>query len=69
MITCKLKNLLFERGMNQRTFSKIVGIDKNTINAYYNNYAKRYKVVDLEKMCDYLECPLSDLIEYTPDKK
>lgn len=69
MIICKLRERLFERGMNQLTFSKLVNIDKNIVNAYYNNYAKRYKAEDLNRMCEYLECSISDLIEFIPDKK
>lgn len=69
MIIIKLRDRLFERGMNQITFSKILNIDKNTINSYYHSYAKRLRTEDLEKMCEYLECSLSDLVEYIPDKK
>jgi putative transcriptional regulator len=69
MIRCKLRERLFERGMNQLTFSKLIDVDKNIVNAYYNNYAKSYKPEHLDKMCAFLDCPLSDLIEYIPDKK
>jgi putative transcriptional regulator len=69
MILFKLKDLLHERGMNQRDCHRKTSVDKNTINAYYNGFAKRLNVTDLNKMCDALECELSDLIEYIPDKK
>jgi putative transcriptional regulator len=69
MVVFKLTDRLFERGMNQFTFSRIVKVNKNTVNAYYHGYAKRINVDDIEKMCEYLECSLSDLIEYIPDKK
>lgn len=69
MFIFKLRDLLVERDMTQATFSRLVKIRKNTINAYYHGYIKRMRPEDIRKMCDYLECPLSDLIEYIPDKK
>lgn len=69
MILFKLKERLYERGMNQLTFSKKTGLRYNTVNAYYHGYIKRMRPEDLDKMCEYLECSLSDLIEYTHDKK
>jgi putative transcriptional regulator len=69
MIVFKLKQRLFERGMNQLTFSKKIKMRYNTINAFYHGYAKRARFQDLNKMCEYLDCSLTDLIEYIPDKK
>lgn len=69
MIVFKLRERLYERGMNQLTFSNLVKVGKNTVNAYYHGYIKRMRPEDLNKMCEYLKCPLSDLIEYIPDKK
>lgn len=69
MIIFKLRNLLHERGMNQRDCHRKTSVDKNTINAYYNGFAKRLNVDDLDKMCTHLDCSLSDLIEFVSDKK
>jgi putative transcriptional regulator len=69
MIIFKLKDLLYKRGMNQRDCYRKTSVDKNTINAYYNGFAKRINVPDLNKMCEGLECSISDIIEYIPDKK
>ena len=45
------------------------GVRPNTINAYYNEYAQRVNLIDLSKICDALNCELSDLMQYVPDKK
>lgn len=47
----------------------MTGVRNNTINAYYNDYAKRFNRDDIDKICQALECDISDLIEYVPDKK
>lgn len=42
------------------------GIARSTlINLYYRR-SKNVKFDTLRKLCDYLQIPLSDLIEYTP---
>jgi DNA-binding Xre family transcriptional regulator len=38
----------------------------NTLIAYWHGYIKRLNIKDLVKICDALDCNLSDLIEYTP---
>ncbi|MEN6317048.1 MAG: helix-turn-helix transcriptional regulator [Clostridiaceae bacterium] len=69
MILFKLKDRLHDRSMNQLTFSKKTGIRYNTVNAYFHGYVKRMRPDDLNKMCEFLECSLTDLVEYAPDKK
>lgn len=69
MLLFKLKDRLKERGMTQATFSRLSKIRKNTVNAYYHGYIKRIRVEDIIAMCEYLECPISDIIEFIPDKK
>ena len=64
-----LKRLLFDRDMKQIDLHRKTGIRYETVGAYYHGYVKRMNVKDLEKICDALNCSLSDLIEYIPDKK
>jgi DNA-binding Xre family transcriptional regulator len=45
------------------------GVCYNTLLAYYHEYIKRVNIVDLVKICDALDCKLSDLMEYDPNKK
>jgi putative transcriptional regulator len=64
-----LKRLLFDRDMKQIDLHRKTGIRYETVLAYNHGYIKSMKVKDLEKICDCLDCTLSDLIEYTPVKK
>lgn len=61
----------FSRILGERllTISKVhedTGIARSTlINLYYRR-AKNVKFDTLRKLCDYLQIPLSELIDYTP---
>jgi putative transcriptional regulator len=69
MIAYKFKDRLRERCMNQLTFSKETGIRYNTVNDLYHELAISVKLEHLDKICEELDCDLSDLIEYIPKKK
>lgn len=70
MIRIHLSRILGEKRMTQSELSKMTGIRPNTINSYYHEYVKRMNVEDLKKICDALNCKLSELLEYDPrDKK
>ena len=45
------------------------GISKSTLTNLYYHKAVDVKVGTLMKICDYLQIPLSELIEYVPEKK
>ncbi|WP_369473123.1 helix-turn-helix domain-containing protein [Secundilactobacillus kimchicus] len=44
------------------------GISRSTLISLYYRRSKNVKLDTLRKLCDYLEIPLSELIEYTPKK-
>lgn len=69
MLKFKLKELLDEREWSQRRLRLITGIRSGTINAYYHGFIKRMNVDDIIKICDALNCSLSELLEYTPKNK
>ena len=49
---------------------KLTGITRNTLNKLYKNKdIESMKLETLFLICDALNCNLSDLIEYTPEKK
>lgn len=68
MIKIYLSRLLGEKRITQKELSERADIRPGTINAYYHEYTKRVNLKDLNKICDFLNCKLSDLIEYIPDK-
>jgi len=59
-------------GHNLLTITNVykgTGISRSTlINIYYQR-TRSVKLNTLIKICDYLQVPLSELIEYIPDKK
>lgn len=49
---------------------ELTGISRNTLNKLYKNInLETIRLENLMKVCDALNCNLSDLIEYTPEKK
>ena len=69
MIIFKLKELLERKDRNQRSLKLETGIRSGTVNAYYHGFIKRMNVQDIDSICKALGCSVSDLLEYTPDKK
>jgi putative transcriptional regulator len=73
MFKINLEEILDERDMNiselwRKTGGKS-GVRYNTLLAYYHGYIKRINIQDLIKICDALECDLSELIEYSPKSR
>jgi putative transcriptional regulator len=66
MVIFNLKSLLNERGLTQIELSQKTGIRQPTISAICNNSIKELPVNVLEKICDFINCGPSDLIEIVP---
>jgi putative transcriptional regulator len=62
MIRIYLSRLLGERRLTQKDLSKKTGIRIATINEYYNELTDRINLAHLDKICEVLECELTDLI-------
>ena len=69
MIQIYLSELLAERQMTQAELSRLCGIRPSTISMIYNGLADRLDVHHLDKICGALDCNLSDLLKYIPEKK
>ncbi|QEA32116.1 helix-turn-helix domain-containing protein [Secundilactobacillus malefermentans] len=57
-------------GTKKLKISKVhedTGIARSTLTGLYYGH-KNVNLVTLRKLCDYLQVPLSDLIEYMPKK-
>lgn len=55
--------------MTQSELAKRTGIRPTTISEYYHELIERINVDHLDKMCEILDCKLSDLIDYIPNEK
>ncbi len=71
MVKIKLQYVMLDNKIKSvAELSRQTGINKNTIAKLVNE--KNHESLKLEtlfKLCDYLNCSLSDLIEYTPETK
>lgn len=69
MIRVKLSKKLGEKRMTQSTLARMTGIRPTTISDLYNEMAARVGFEQLDKICEALDCPLSDILEYVPNKQ
>ena len=68
-IKVHLGKLLGERKLRAADVARETGINKNTLSALYNEKISGIRFDTLEKLCKYLNCSISDLIEYLPKRK
>ena len=69
MVRNNLSKLLGERRMTQSQLSMLTGIRPNAISDLYNEVALSIKFDHIDKICEVLQCDLSDLFEYIPNKR
>ncbi len=69
MIKINLSKLLGEKRMSQAELSRKTGINPNTINAIYNEYVQYINKSDIDKICEVLDCEITDLLVRIPNKK
>jgi len=65
MIRISLDKVLSSQGISRYELAKRTGIQYQIIDNYYKNRIKRYDSYVLERMCEALDCQISDIIEYT----
>ena len=69
MIRIFLSARLGERRWPQADLSRMTGIRPNVISELYNEVATCISFEHLDLICEALDCPLSDLMEWTPNKE
>ncbi|MCL2215377.1 MAG: helix-turn-helix transcriptional regulator [Defluviitaleaceae bacterium] len=69
MIEVKLSRLLGDKRWNQSDLAKRADVRPNTVSELYNDFADRVSLDQLDRICDVLECDLSELLVYTPNTK
>jgi putative transcriptional regulator len=68
MIRIKLAEMLGKHKLRISDLAgKDIGIHPNTLYRLYNEESKRVDFEVLEKLCDFFNCRLDELIEYDPD--
>lgn len=65
MIRLTLDKALKDRSISRYELAKRTGIQYQIIDNYYKNRVKRYDSYVLERICEALDCTISDIIEYS----
>ncbi|MCP8854697.1 helix-turn-helix transcriptional regulator [Latilactobacillus sakei] len=61
-----LSMIIGGRLLNLSTISRDTGISRTTLASIYYKRSKTVKLDTLTKLCDYLQVPLHELIDYQP---
>ena len=69
MVRLTLDKRLEKSGMTRYELAKKTGIIYHVIDSYYKNKVTRYDSYLLDKMCEALECDISDIIEYVKNEE
>lgn len=69
MIRILLSTRLGERRWTQADLARATGIRPATINDLYHEFAERVNLEHLDLICEALDCELTDLIVWTPNKE
>ena len=64
-----LDNLLKEKKISKNKLMRDTNTDFKVIQRIVNGELTRFDIIVLARICDYLECKLSDIIEYYPNDK
>ena len=68
MVRIKLSRVLGELRITQAELSRLTGIRKNTISNYYNEWTDRINLEHLDRICEALNCDVTDILVYEPNK-
>ena len=67
MIRIKLSTLLGEKRITQAELARKTGIRPATINEMYHEFSIRVNLEHIDKICEVLDCDISDLLVYMPN--
>lgn len=55
---------LIDKGLNKTTFANQCGISKSTLSKMSKNLY--VDMITLDKICQYFNCPINEIIEFIP---
>lgn len=67
VIRIKLSTLLGEKRITQAELARKTGIRPATINEMYHEFSVRVNLEHIDKICEVLDCDISDLLVYVPN--
>jgi putative transcriptional regulator len=65
MMRSHLSRLMGEKRVRVTDVARATGIDRNTLARLYYDRARRIDIDDLGKLCQYFDCAVGDLLEWT----
>jgi putative transcriptional regulator len=63
MIKCHLSKLMGIHKLKVADLARATGLNRSTISALYDEKATRIDLETIEKLCNYFECQIGDLLE------
>ena len=66
MVRIYLSKLLGERKLTQNDLAQMTGIRPTTIGEMYHEIIQRVNIDHVDKICEALDCTITDLMEYVP---
>jgi len=69
MVKLTLDKQLAKCGVTRYELARRTGSQYHIIDSYYKNKVVRYDSYLLNKICEALDCEVSDIIEYVKDEK
>ena len=67
MIETHLLELLAKKKWNRSDLARKTGIRINTICDICNNMADRINIEHIDRICEVMQCDVSDIFEYVPN--
>ena len=69
MLKCYIRHRMANKRIDDiKELMTLSGVGRNTVNKLFRNKGvETTKIETLMKLCDVLECKLSELVEYQPD--
>lgn len=68
MISNRLSRIMGDRLIKITKMSNDTGLSRTTITNLYYRRAKKIDLDTLNKICSYLNCQVSDILEFVPDE-
>ncbi|MDO4326149.1 MAG: helix-turn-helix transcriptional regulator [bacterium] len=63
-IEIKLEELLKVRGISKNKICKHCDMQRTQLNKYCTNQMERVGLAILARLCEYIDCSVSDILEY-----
>lgn len=69
MIKINLSAILGAKRITQAELARNTGIRPATINELYHEMCERVNLSHIDKICEFLDCDISELLEFVPNNE